>query len=241
MLRGLYTAATSLSSAQHRHDITSHNLAHANVPGFRKLVAANSSFKDTLSSVENPVGSGTYVRDNNTDFMYGNLQPTGRPLDVGISGDAFFAVQTPSGQMFTRAGSFYLEPAGRLVTNDGFPVLDDNGQEIQFPADVTPSDITIAPTGDMVAKGALVGKLGLHAFANNHHLDRSGTTLFTAEHTSEVEPQAFVRQGFRETSNVSAVESMIQLISEMRQYEASQKVLTSIDQVVGQRTDPRTG
>lgn len=44
----------------------------------------------------------------------------GNPLDLAINGNAYFVVQTPQGERYTRDGSFCLNGTGRLVTMDRF-------------------------------------------------------------------------------------------------------------------------
>ena len=63
-----------------------------------------------------------------TDFAQGLLEPTNNPLDFGLSGKGFFVVQGPSGPLYTRNGNFRFSNTGALVTNEGYPLLQQNGQ-----------------------------------------------------------------------------------------------------------------
>ncbi len=58
-----------------------------------------------------------------TNFKQGNLRVTNSPLDVAMDGPGFIEVSTPNGVRYTRQGSLKLAMDGRLVTNEGFPVL----------------------------------------------------------------------------------------------------------------------
>ena len=49
----------------------------------------------------------------------GALQRTGRSLDIAIDGDGFFVTRYGGEELYTRAGAFYLDADGRLVTSDG--------------------------------------------------------------------------------------------------------------------------
>jgi flagellar basal-body rod protein FlgF len=51
-----------------------------------------------------------------TSTATGPMRPTGDPLDLAINGNAYFAVQTPEGERYTRDGSFTLDSNGRIVT-----------------------------------------------------------------------------------------------------------------------------
>jgi flagellar basal-body rod protein FlgG len=62
--------------------------------------------------------NGTY-----TNFKQGSLKITKSPLDVALDGPGLIEVSTPQGARYTRHGSFKLASDGRLVTNEGYPVL----------------------------------------------------------------------------------------------------------------------
>ncbi|MCA9216903.1 MAG: flagellar hook-basal body protein [Planctomycetales bacterium] len=241
MLSGLYSAATALTVAQHRHEATAHNLAHASVPGYRRITSSTETFESAMSAVQPAEGRGVLSLPDQTDFTSGPVQTTGRSLDVAIQGDGFFAVSTPDGTAYTRNGVFFLQPDGALITADGYRVQDSAGAEIQLPATISPSDITIGNDRSISVAGAVVSQLGVFAFEDNSKLERIGTTLFSpSPEAVQTESFAVVQQGARESSNVSTVDELIQMIAGMRHYEAAQKVLTSIDDSISQSTDPRT-
>ena len=66
-----------------------------------------------------------------TDFGQGTLRQTGNPLDVAIEGTGFFAVNGPSGPLYTRNGNFRLNGAGVLTTQDGYPLSAVGGGTLQ--------------------------------------------------------------------------------------------------------------
>jgi flagellar hook-basal body protein len=63
-------------------------------------------------------GIGTY-----RDLRGGQMIKTDAPLDIAIHGNAYFVVDTPVGQRFTRDGNFRLDGQGRIVNAEGFPLL----------------------------------------------------------------------------------------------------------------------
>lgn len=242
MLRGLYSAASALTAAQRNQERTAHNLAHANVPGFRKMVASNATFEQAFGeNTTHPVGSGTASNLSGTDFTSGPNMSTGRQLDVAISGDGFFAISSPEGTLYSRSGVFFLQDDGALVNVEGHGVQDANGSDIQLPTNIAPSDISIDENGAIaVSDTGVVAQLGLTAFEDNSTLERAGTTMFRASPDAvEIESTARIQQGARESSNVSTVDELIQMITGMRHYEAAQKILTSIDDTISHNTDPR--
>ncbi|MEW6058090.1 MAG: flagellar hook-basal body protein [Bdellovibrionota bacterium] len=140
---GLWTAVSGGMAQSQNLDIIANNLANANTTGFKKDSA---TFKEYLTAVERPEAVSnaiprTVFKDSDfyhfdgkehafvnvdrvhTDHSQGNLRPTHGPLDLAIDGPGFFAVKTPSGLMFTRAGDFKVNAEGTIVTTEGYPVM----------------------------------------------------------------------------------------------------------------------
>ena len=61
------------------------------------------------------------------DLSAGEFRSTGNPLDVAINGKGWFFIETSAGTRYTRNGSFSLNHEGQLVTQDGWPVIGNNG------------------------------------------------------------------------------------------------------------------
>lgn len=243
MLEGLYSAATALSAAQVNQDIVSENLAHMNVPGFRKLIPSFESFDQVLQQSGEATGlrgRGVIADHSTTDFSAGPMAHTGRSLDVAINGDGFFAVETAEGEpLYTRNGVFFLSEDGTLTNSTGMSVLGENGT-FTIPAGHSPSDIVIGQDGTVSVRGETLGKLRLVSFNDKSQLERAGTTLFRPLNGAAPEASvAGVAQGMREQANVSAIDEMVQMIKGARHYEAAQRALKSIDDSISNNTDPR--
>jgi flagellar hook protein FlgE len=69
------------------------------------------------------VGLGTQMSSTETDFTQGNIQNTGVPTDVAISGDGFFQVESGGVTLYTRDGDFTTNAQGQLLTQDGYNVM----------------------------------------------------------------------------------------------------------------------
>src|SRR5207244_7115257 len=69
------------------------------------------------------------------DFTQGAVQPTGNPLDVAVSGNAFLTVQTPRGERYTRNGALQINSQGQLVTSEGLQVVGQSGPIVFQPTD----------------------------------------------------------------------------------------------------------
>ncbi|GHE14357.1 flagellar hook protein FlgE [Klenkia taihuensis] len=131
MLRSMFSAISGLRAHQTKMDTVANNIANVNTVGFK---TQNTVFETTLTQVlrsgkgpddteggTNPaqVGLGVKLAAITTDFGQGKTQNTGRALDFMIQGDGFFVTKTGGQQLFTRAGSFTFDGAGKLITADG--------------------------------------------------------------------------------------------------------------------------
>ncbi len=136
-VRSIFTGLTGLNSIDKSIDVIGNNIANVNTVGFR---AGRATFDDLFVSTLfagigpqgarggiNPrqIGSGVSVGSVDTLFSQGNMQTTGRLLDLAIEGDGFFVLQDDKlQQVLTRAGNFSLD-------SDGFIVDPGNGFRLQ--------------------------------------------------------------------------------------------------------------
>ncbi len=142
MLRSMYSGISGMKNFQTKLDVIGNNIANVNTYGFKK---GRVTFKDTMNQTisgasaatqnkggKNPmqVGLGSTIASIDTIDTQSSLQTTGRALDLAISGDGYFVVKQGQSQMYTRAGNFYLDDNGTLVTGEGLKVqsLNGNGQ-----------------------------------------------------------------------------------------------------------------
>lgn len=240
MISGVYSAASALRTAELQQEVIATNLAHMNVPGFRRLTAVTSTFVEELppGEEEGETVYGIEVERIASDFSLGPLQDTGRSLDVALMGDGFLAVQGENEELYTRSGSLHIGEDGLLVGTHGMPVLGENGT-ITIPANVSPQQIVISTDGVISAGAIQIGQLRLVAFEDNAALEQVGTTLFSAPPgTATADAEVGVRQGIREQSNVSPVTEMVGMIVALRYHEAAQRTLKSMNDALQLQTDP---
>jgi len=206
---------------QRQMDVVANNMANMNTTGFKAEqllfeeyvmpVARNRDFH----TLDQPL---SFVQDWATvhDLSAGTLQQTGSELDVALNGDGFFAVETPAGQRWTRAGSFQISSNGTLVDSNGNPVLGEAGP-IAFGPDE--SGILIAADGSVSSSAGAKGRLRIVEFANAQELTRLGSNLF-AGGTPRAATNTRVMQGYVEGSNVSGMSEMTEMIRVTRAYES---------------------
>jgi flagellar basal-body rod protein FlgF len=261
VIRGLYTAASSMLAQMRRQEVVTNNLANANTVGFRgdeaqmkafPLVFLSRLFDTNRDSNGNVlpstaiggVNTGLMIDQVTTSFREGNIRETRSPLDMALrdtagtsSQPAFFAVQTPNGTEFTRDGSFNRNGNGELVTNQGYRVLGQGGQPITLPASLD-SEIKVQPNGAILVRNQQVGQLQIVSFTNPVALDKPGNTLFAQNARSgppnPANPTDYVVQDHAlELSNVDPVRSMAEMMDDMRAYEMNQKMVQTQDEVLG--------
>mgnify|MGYP001146680293 FL=1 len=128
---------------------------------------------------------------------------------------------------YTRDGDFTLTQDGRLVTRDGDAVLDKNGSPIK----IDPLQKTeINTRGEIIQNGRVAATIQVTDFEDYNYLERYGENLFEPiEGAEEKESAAEVYSGYLESSNISVVTEMVNMITVSRAYESNQKVITTYD------------
>ena len=229
MDRMIYLSMSGAKATLQRQDILAHNLANVSTAGFRAELAA---FRAV------PVrGDGASTRVYALESTPGHsdapgvVQTTGRALDVAVAGKSWLAVQALDGtEAYTRGGALDIDADGQLVTRSGLPVMGDGGP-ISVPANAR---IDIGADGTVTAqvgerKAQQVGRLKL--VTPEDKLVRGDDGLFRSPGGDlNADPAARVMQGALEGSNVSAVETMVAMITAARQFEQQMKMLQTAEQ-----------
>jgi flagellar basal body rod protein FlgG len=154
----------------------------------------------------------------------GTLMDTGSMSDVALAGPGFFAVQTSSGPLYTRTGTFRISKQGQLTTPEGFSVLGVGGKAIALDAG---KPWTVSQNGTVTQDGATVGTLQVVTTNSPGALVKRGGTYFASESGNNMSPvtDPSVVQGKVEGSNVPAPQAAVKLVGVMRQFEMLQKAV----------------
>jgi len=224
---GIWVAASGASAQMTALDATANNLANATTPGYK---AEQAVFQEHLMSAMLTGSSQSQMRytgvaEVSSDLRTGPLQVTQRPLDAAIDGDGYFAVQTPRGERYTRAGAFQIGPSGTLVTAQGFAVQDSGGSPIRIPLDGGAP--AIGEDGVLRVGGDEVGTLRIVRFNQPKGLEKDGDNLFRAAPAAgePLPAEAMLQGGVLEMPNVSIVKGMTDLVSATRAFEALEKAV----------------
>ncbi|WP_027087173.1 flagellar hook-basal body protein [Cohnella panacarvi] len=135
MLRGLYTAASGMTTQQRRHDAITNNIANINTPGFKGSNTVSRTFPDMLLSAMggpegtvNPIGklsTGVFAEENLLSMIQGDLQETYRNQDIALVSDILVpgAVFDGSGKFVDENGAITYQPQAY------FSILTPEGEE----------------------------------------------------------------------------------------------------------------
>jgi flagellar basal-body rod protein FlgF len=212
-----YVTLSAQIALEQRLTTVANNLANMNTVGYR---AGSVSFEALLSKKgDTPVA---YVSAGQTHIsrLTGALQSTGNPLDVAVQGNAWFAIKTPAGTVYTRDGRMRMQPDGSLQTLNGYPVLDAGNSPMLL--DANGGTPTISQDGMITQSGVQIGAIGL--------FDIDPTAKLTRYDNSGVIPDKpatavldfntnGIAQGFVEGSNINPVLEMAKMMMLTRDFD----------------------
>ncbi|MDP3739820.1 MAG: flagellar hook-basal body complex protein, partial [Hyphomonadaceae bacterium] len=119
ILSSLNTSLTSLFTFSKSLDVISDNLANLNSAGFKAnellLRDLGNASPESFSQSYAERGQGVEVTGTIRRFTQGELRQTGTDTHLAIDGSGFFAVMTPDGIRYTRAGQFQVDAEGKFV------------------------------------------------------------------------------------------------------------------------------
>lgn len=275
MMRSLWTAASGMRAQQTNVDTIANNLANVNTTGyktqeasFKSLLYQNLQSTSTNNAGENKpvaaeVGLGTRVAAITSDFNQGKLMVTNNVFSMAIEGNGFFQVRTTSGEIqYTRDGNFIISPTdlgNYLCTADGYPVLDQYGNNIVFPKDKIATDLIVSQDGTLgfpgkdgnmvpLTNNGYNVKFGLVQFNNPAGLYKEGGNNFSVtvasgdpipeNNNGNIIPSK-IHQSYTEGSNVDVATEMVNLIVAQRAYEMNSKAIQATDDMMQQANNLR--
>lgn len=232
---GYYAAAAGLAAQAQALELVAHNLANLDTAGYR---AERATFRSLMAGggwvASNPLNAAVndfgVLSGSRLDYASGNLTATGNPLDLAVAGPGFLTIQSAAGTVYTRDGSLHTTPAGQLVTAQGDPVLG-----LQGPITLPNGAVAVSGDGTVSVDGNVIDQLRLAEFPPDTNLEALGDSLYGAPAGSALAPaSSTIRAGMLEASNVSPVESVVQLIAIQRNAEMMQRALTLFDTQMNQ-------
>ena len=280
MMRSLYSAVSGLKNHQTRMDVIGNNIANVNTAAYKtsrvvfqdiysQTLRTGASGSDTLGGT-NPTQVGLGVTLSAIDVIHTSA-PTAysdNPTDLAIEGDGYFVIdingvgtddENLGGVFYTRAGNFYVDNLGRLVTSDGYFVLGytyDPGDDIVTPTTPDVDDLEIIElegytgisfdnTGviwgiNAADEKVAIAKVAIAMFTNNSGLEKKGGSLYGATGASGAAVYTGAREmgagklnpGGLEMSNVDLAAEFTDMIITQRGFQANSRVITTSDSML---------
>ena len=227
MENAAYAGLSRQMTLRRELDVVANNIANADTNGFKveQLLVGTEVGERARNAFIRPGVS--FVLDNGVgrDFSAGVLSQTSRSLDFAIEGDgAFFKVQDGNSEAYTRDGAFTMDPTGRLTTKQGQAVLGESGEIV---LDTTLGEISVGADGTITQDDQVVGRLQVVRFESLGALEKGGDGLYrNASNAVATEaPEAQIRQGMLEGSNVNPILEITNLIEIQRAYESVTRMI----------------
>jgi flagellar basal-body rod protein FlgG len=191
------------------------------------------------------LNTGVYMQEVTPAFLQGVLKDTGRNTDMAIvdsvvpgenngnKGTFFFTIRDANNDLrYTRNGNFTIDASGFLTTNEGLYVMDENNQPIQLEG----TDFQVGPQGLITENGQPAAQLNIALAPNVQSMMKEGSGLYRTEDNTPL-PSAIgnpagsfnLQQGMLERSNVDTSQTMTELLSSYRAFEANQKIIQAYD------------
>ena len=174
MMRSLYSGISGLRNHQTRMDVIGNNIANVNTVGYKtSRVVFQDIFSQTAKSGTmnllapnpmdrniggtNPMQIGLGIKLATVDVLHtpAPIARSDNPFDMMIEGDGYFIVQDENMNYFyTRAGNFYLDDEGYLVTSHGYFVM---GYTYALEYDEGDDTTTTDPTAEPEPPSVIIG------------------------------------------------------------------------------------
>ena len=241
-------AGVGLATEQKALDVIANNIANLNTPAFKRSELRYSEVVTQVRDVSNPAAdlttepslSGVRAQTVLTLSEQGELEHTGRALDVAVQGDGFIELMGPHGQsLLWRGGTMHVQDDGTLAVGDGLLLR----AMITIPPNTT--ELSIDPDGAVKSRIAgsdaftELGRISLVRVDDPAALDRLDGGLYRVpegETLSEVTPgedgAGTLVQGAVEHSNVQITDEMVRLLVVQRAYAANAQIVQAADQMM---------
>ncbi len=268
----MITATNTLTQVQKQLDTVSNNIANSNTTGYKAQQASfselmyqqfnNDEFDKTLrqSPVGIRYGVGAHISQIQSVQKQGNLQSTGRDLDVAFTKEnQYLNVLMPEGDgtkiVYSRQGDLFVSPLGdgtvMLVNNQGHAIADANGNSIILPEDVEkfgfsgtgtlnvsfpngqPMTIDLGIT--QLQKPQIMENIGGGYIDLPNNLQQLGFVDGDILTNLQGGARSNIEMvsGSLEMSNVDMSKEMTDLIAAQRSYQFNSRAITTADQMLG--------
>lgn len=234
MRTAFYTGASGLVAFQNSMDVAGNNIANCSTTGYKaqKTVFSQllSSKMDANTEKQLLVGNGVRAVVTGIDPSEAAVMASQGALDLAISGNGWFGIESGGQNEYTRDGAFSISLSGGnayLVNQNGDYVLDSSGNQISTAVDPQTNSIDI---------DSMLDKVGIFTFSNPEALTPASSNCYLSNAYTGAAAVALtddytVLKGYLEQSDVSLADEMVALIKAQRGYQLSARVIQTADEV----------
>lgn len=241
--------AIAMRTQQQALQVLANNIANVNTQGFKRAqvryadLVSNRADAQPLAAArsEQPAFAGVMMDPRLALDEQGEIQRTGRPMDLAIEGAGFIELMGPAGQtLLWRGGGLKILDDGMLATEGGIALK----AAISLPRDAV--ELSIDKNGAVKAKiggeaeAIEIGQIQLVRLDDVSGVTRLDGGIYRVDEArllTDAEPGedgvGLLVQGALERSNVELTDEMVQLIMVQRAYAASAQVVQAADQLMG--------
>ena len=243
MLRGMYSSISAMINLQASQSVITNNMANINTTGFKSETVVSKSFDELVLSNRDKyingegksqeLGSlnpGVRIDETVTNYTQGTIVSTDNDTDFAIDGKGFFTIEDRDGnRRYTRDGVFKVNSMGYLVTTSGDSVLGVNqATNTLEPIYVGNENISMDNRNNILLDSRIAYRFNIVDFQDYNTLNKVGQNLFEGNNPMETNNYN-VQNKVKETSNVDMIDVTSALMSNLRAFEANQKVVQIMD------------
>ena len=251
MFNGLKIGSSGMRTAQNVMDNVADQITNASTSGYKKKQVdftsllmnkiGDTQVELSANAKEAGINIGSKAIFSKTDFRQGGIAPSEGDFHMALEGNGFFGVANKEGELLlTRNGGFHM--------NADFSITDDSGNllsmETYFPQNQWPdgSKLNINEEGIITTMGdenqiVALGRVIVYSPENNDELisvgegkyvQPNGLALYNAIDNPD-RTYGAIRHKAIENSNVDTLQSMTDMLTTQRAYQANARSVTTAD------------
>jgi flagellar basal-body rod protein FlgF len=232
MERYIHIAAGSMRINIDNQRLIAASLANQNTTAFKRDLAVSSAVYVNQQGDSDRVFPSR--GKSSVDLESGKLISTDNPMDVAIEGDGFFiGKKADTTTVLTRRGDFHLD-ADRLLRNGENLIMEGDGGPINMPLFASmeisrDGSVLITPQGALPGTPpTVVDRLKMvKTPASNVERGDDGTLRLIDKTVPASDAAISLYTKGLETSNVSAIDAMVDMLSASRTFEIHVKLLAT--------------
>ncbi|MCR9072059.1 MAG: flagellar basal-body rod protein FlgF [Alphaproteobacteria bacterium] len=223
MENSIYIGLSRQAALRRQMSQVANNIANMNTTGFKRELMIYQAYETKIPFTQ----TNDFVIDRGSaiDHSPGAMRLTGNTFDLAIDGPGYFQVDDGTGTFYTRNGTFSLDENNQLVTNQGYQVLDAGGEPIFVPR--SDEKIVIESDGSVRLGDDVYGRIAVVEFDNMIGVRKVRGSLFESDELPRPAENSEVQQGLIETSNVSPILELTNMIEVSRAYDSVKNMISS--------------